>query len=261
LFFAKQVRPLLAEKCWACHGDDAKQLKSELDLKTRVAALKGGASSRPAIVPGQPKESPLWLAVTRKSDDWSAMPPKENDQLTPPQIEILRRWIADGAVWSDKPLDADGDGETVTTSGGQSADWTKRRYPSENLWAYRPLRRPAVPENGSVNPVDAFVNVRLTTLGLKPAPMADRRTLIRRATFDLIGLPPLPDEIEAFVRDPRPDEIAFGDVVERLLASPQYGEQWWRHWLDVVRYADSSGFANDYERGTGDVIPLAAAHR
>ena len=249
-FFAKHVRPLLAEKCWACHGDDAKQLKGELDLKTRVAAMTGGESSRPAIIPGQPNESPLWLAVTRKSDDWSAMPPKENDKLTPPQIEILRRWIADGAVWSNKPLDADGDGETVATSGGQSADWTKRRYPSENLWAYRPLRRPAVPENGSANPVDAFVNARLKTLGLRSAPLADRQTLIRRATFDLIGLPPRPDEIEAFVRDPRTDETVFAEVIERLLASPQYGEQWGRHWLDVVRYADSSGFANDYERGS-----------
>ena len=249
-FFAKQVRPLLAEKCWACHGDDAKQLKGELNLKTRDAAMKGGASSRPGIVPGQPKKSPLWLAVTRRSDDWSAMPPKENDKLTPPQIEILRRWIADGAVWSDKPLDADGDGETVATSGGQSADWTKRRYPSENLWAYRPLRRPVVPENGSANPVDAFVNARLTTLGVKPAPLADRRTLIRRATFDLIGLPPTPEEVAAFVRDSRSDEVAFAEVIERLLASREYGGQWGRHWLDVVRYADSSGFANDYERGS-----------
>ena len=249
-FFAKQVRPLLAEKCWACHGDDAKQLKGQLDLKTRAAALKGGESTWPAIVPGQLEESPLWLAVNRKSDDWSAMPPKENDKLTPAQIEILRRWIADGAVWSDKPLDDDGDGEIVTTSGGQSADWTKRRYPSENLWAYRPLRRPAVPQNDSANPVDAFVNTRLSTLGLKPAPLADRRTLIRRATFDLIGLPPTPEDVAAFVRDPQSDETAFAEVVERLLASPQYGEQWGRHWLDVVRYADSSGFANDYERGS-----------
>ncbi|MBC7820904.1 MAG: DUF1549 domain-containing protein, partial [Planctomycetaceae bacterium] len=252
VFFAKQVRPLLAEKCWACHGDDAKQLKGELDLKTRAATLKGGESERPAIIPGKPEESPLWLAITRKSDDWSAMPPKENDKLTPPQIEILRRWIAEGAVWSDKPADVvgDADGETVATSGGLSADWTKRRYPSENLWAYRPLRRADVPRNNAANPVDAFVNARLKTLGLKPAPLADRRTLIRRATFDLIGLPPTPEEVAAFVRNPRSEEAAFAAVIERLLASPQYGEQWGRHWLDVVRYADSSGFANDYERGS-----------
>lgn len=142
------------------------------------------------------------------------------------------------------------EGETVSTSGGESADWTKRRYPPENLWAYRPLRRPTVPSNKADNPVDAFVNSRLEQLGLRPAPLADRRTLIRRATFDLIGLPPTPEEIAAFIRDPRSDETVFAEVVERLLASPQYGEQWGRHWLDVVRYADSAGFANDYERGS-----------
>ena len=250
--FAKQVRPLLAAKCWACHGDDAKQLKGELDLKSRVSAMNGGTSSQPAIVPGKPERSPLFLAVTRKSDDWSAMPPKENDKLTPPQIEILRRWIADGAVWSDPPtnLPDDAEGEAVSTSGGQSADWTKRRYAAENLWAYRPLRRPDVPRSSETNPVDAFVDVRLTALGLKPAPLADRRTLIRRATFDLVGLPPTPEEVATFVRDARADEIAFAAVVDRLLASPQYGEQWGRHWLDVVRYADSAGFANDYDRGS-----------
>lgn len=142
------------------------------------------------------------------------------------------------------------EGEPVATSGGESADWTKRLYPSENLWAYRPLRRPDVPQNNSANPVDAFVKARFEKLGVQPAPLADRRTLIRRATFDLIGLPPRPEEVEAFVRDPRSDEAAFAEVIERLLASPQYGEQRGRHWLDVVRYADSAGFANDYERGS-----------
>ncbi len=157
-----------------------------------------------------------------------------------------------GVVRSDQPAGVRGaeEGETVATSGGLSADWTKRRYSSADLWAYRPLRRPDVPQNDLLNPVDRFVKARLTSLGLKPAPLADRRTLIRRATFDLIGLPPRPEEVESFVRDPRADEIAFAEVIERLLASPQYGEQWGRHWLDVVRYADSSGFANDYERGS-----------
>lgn len=251
-FFATQVRPLLAEKCWACHGDDAKQIKGELNLKSREALLNGGESGKPAVVVGKPEQSPLFLAATRKSDDWSAMPPKENDKLTPRQIDILRRWIADGAVWSDQPTDArsDPEGEIVETSGGQSADWNRRKYPPESLWAYRPLRRPDVPRNGATNPVDAFVNALLEQLGLPPAPQADRRTLIRRATFDLIGLPPTPDEVASFVSDPRSDEAAFADVVERLLASPQYGEQWGRHWLDVVRYADSAGLANDYERGS-----------
>ncbi len=165
---------------------------------------------------------------------------------------ILQTVIVLGAMWLCLSTRGFGDveGETVSTSGGESADWTKRRYPSENLWAYRPLRRPTVPTNEVGNPVDAFVNARLEKLGVQTAPLADRRTLIRRATFDLIGLPPLPEEVEAFVRDSRTDVTAFAEVVERLLASPQYGEQWGRHWLDVVRYADSAGFANDYERGS-----------
>ncbi|TXT34964.1 MAG: signal peptide protein, partial [Planctomycetota bacterium] len=251
-FFVNRVRPLLAEKCWACHGDDAQQLKGGLNLKSRAAMLAGGESEQPAIVAGKPERSPLFLAVTRKSDDWSAMPPKENDKLTLPQIEILRRWIADGAVWSDKPIEVDNasDEELVQTSGGLSADWTKRRYSPENLWAYRPLRRPDLPSNGASNAVDVFLKARLSVLDLEAAPPADRRTLIRRATFDLIGLPPTPEEVEAFVRDSRSDDAAFADVVERLLASPHYGEQWGRHWLDVVRYADSAGFANDFERGS-----------
>jgi mono/diheme cytochrome c family protein len=251
-FFVRNVRPLLAEKCWACHGDDAKQIKGELNLKSRAAALKGGASGEPSIVAGEPARSPLFLAATRTSDNWSAMPPKETDQLTPAQLEILRTWIADGAVWSDAKASAeDSDaGVTVRTSGGLSADWTNRKYRPENLWAYQPLRRPEVPDVGTEHPVDAFVNARLKSLGLEPAPLADRRTLIRRATFDLIGLPPTPREVADFLNDPRPDEAAFADVIERLLKSPHYGEQWGRHWLDVVRYADSAGFANDYERGS-----------
>ena len=177
------------------------------------------------------------------------------------------------------------DGVAVRTSGGLSADWTDRRYQPEDLWAYQPLRKPSLPavtgaltqtppavpaaSSGPIapdpwraprapavalaanrHPVDAFIDARLAAAQLQPAPAADRRTLIRRATFDLIGLPPTPEEISAFLADPAPDPIAFATVVERLLASPHYGEQWARHWLDVVRYADSSGFANDYVRGS-----------
>ncbi|MEZ6059630.1 MAG: DUF1549 and DUF1553 domain-containing protein [Planctomycetaceae bacterium] len=143
------------------------------------------------------------------------------------------------------------EGVTVATSGGLSPDWTNRRYDPKDLWAYHPLWKD---EDGRLtkhgqNPIDVLIDDRLSELGLQAAPPADRTTLIRRATFDLIGLPPTPDEVDAFTNDPAPDEEAFSKVVERLLASPHYGEQWGQHWLDVVRYADSSGFANDYERG------------
>ena len=147
---------------------------------------------------------------------------------------------------------------TVATSGGLSPEWTNRRYKPADLWAYRPLRRPAVPAVGgrsSASPIDAFLDATRARLGLKPAPAADRRTLIRRATFDLTGLPPTPEEVEAFVADPEPDEPAFARVVDRLLASPHYGEQMGRHWLDVARYADTSGFANDYERRQRLALP------
>ncbi|MDA7680147.1 DUF1549 domain-containing protein, partial [bacterium] len=132
----------------------------------------------------------------------------------------------------------------VKTSGGLSEDWTNRKYDPKNLWAYQPVKRPPAPMD-SANAIDAFINVGIPN-GLKPAPEADRLTLIRRATFDLTGLPPTPEEIEFFVNDIKPD--AYKRLIERLLETHHYGEQWGRHWLDVVRYADSGGFANDFER-------------
>lgn len=137
----------------------------------------------------------------------------------------------------------------VQTSGGLDDDWTNRRYEEKNLWAYQPIADPKPPARSKrTHSVDAFIDDKLYDIGLSPAKLADRRTLIRRATFDLIGLPPTPEEVDAFVRDRSSDDQAFAKVIDRLLADPRYGEQWGRHWLDVVRYADSSGFSNDYER-------------
>ncbi len=258
--FASRIWPLISEKCLACHGAPGKKVLGGLDLGTQAGALKGGARGKPSLVAGKPEASPFYLAVTRKHERWPAMPPKENDRLTPQQLEEVRRWIAAGAPWPDAArrveLLKDGkwdaaDGVPVRTSGGLSPEWTGRRYKPEDLWAYRPLRLPKVPSGAraGLNPVDAFLEDKLALTGLRPAPRADRRTLIRRVTFDLTGLPPTPAEVEAFVRDPAPEDQAWAKVVDRLLASPHYGERWARHWLDVVRYADSSGFANDYERG------------
>ncbi|MFP6703224.1 MAG: DUF1549 domain-containing protein, partial [Planctomycetaceae bacterium] len=142
------------------------------------------------------------------------------------------------------PVDATGEPVTVSTSGGQSDDWTNRRYQAADLWALRPLQ-PQLPPRTAPHPVDAFLLLRQPS-GLSPAPHADRRTLIRRLSFDLNGLPPTPESIDRFLSDRRSD--AYQRLVDRLLASPRYGEQWGRHWLDVVRYADSSGFANDFLR-------------
>jgi hypothetical protein len=210
-------------------------------------------------VAGQPEKSPMYLAITRQSEDWEAMPPKDNDKLSHDQIDYVREWIAAGAPWPDakrlaelaKLPDpwAEKDGVAVATSGGLSAEWTGRKYKPENLWAFQPLKKPTVPAAAGVNPIDAFINQKLAQANLTPAPAADRRSLLRRATYDLIGLPPTPEETAAFLADKSDDATAFAKVVDRLLASPHYGEKWGQHWLDVVRYADSSGFANDFVRG------------
>jgi mono/diheme cytochrome c family protein len=249
--FRVEVLPALKAKCFACHGDDPKEMKAGLDLRTLKAAKKGGDSGEAAIVPGKPESSPLYLAATRTHDGWPAMPPKENDKLTAAQVDAIQRWIAAGAPWPDKVQAYSGpaDGVRVKTSGGLSPDWTNRKYRPEDLWAYQPLRKPENPNLKSQisNPVDAFIAAKLQAAGPEPAPPADKATLIRRATFDLTGLPPTPEEIDAFLKDDSPR--AFEKVIDRLLASPHYGEEWGRHWLDVARYADSSGFANDYDRG------------
>ncbi|HEX4149824.1 MAG TPA: DUF1549 domain-containing protein, partial [Pirellulales bacterium] len=260
--FVRTVAPLLKEKCLACHGQGDDEPKGGLDLRSRAALLRGGDSGKPGAVAGHPDESPILRAALRDDDEYSAMPPKDNDKLSEEQIAALRQWIAGDLPWpseerlqelvaSQSKWDVDG-GVTVATSGGLSADWTNRRYKPENLWPYRPLAKPPVPAvsgHAAGNPIDALIGAELARRQLPPAPPADRLTLIRRATFDLLGLPPTPAEVAAFINDPSPEREAFAKVIERLLASPHYGEQWGRHWLDVTRYADSSGFANDYERG------------
>jgi len=256
--FANRVLPIFREKCFACHGDDPNEIRGGFNMLSREGLLKGGESEEASLVPRKPAESSLLQAIKW---DGLEMPPKENDRLTAEQIAYVEEWIAGGAPWPDKDRLAElirttgekwnaADGVQVVTSGGLSAEWTARRYKPENLWAYQPLAKPESGEQASdQHPVDVLIDRRLSERGLEPAPAIDRRTLIRRATFDLIGLPPTPDEIAAFVDDPATDDVAFGKVIDRLLASPHYGEQWGRHWLDVARYADSSGFANDYERG------------
>jgi hypothetical protein len=256
LLFVRKVLPLFKSKCLACHGEDPKKkLKGDFDMRSRAGLLKGGESKDPSIVHGKPLQSPLYLAVTREhEDDWEPMPPKENDKLSKVQVAYIKDWIAGGAPWPDvkriaellkqkDPWALEG-GLRVKTSGGLSDDWTNRKYDPKNLWAYQPVKRPPIPMD-VINPIDAFINVRIPN-GLKSAPVADRLTLIRRATFDLTGLPPKPEEIESFENDIKPD--AYKRLIDRLLEASHYGEQWGRHWLDVVRYADSGGFANDFER-------------
>ena len=256
--FVRRVWPLFQEKCLACHGKDGQKIKGGLDMRTLESTLKGGESETKAIVPGKPEESPLYLASTRQHEaDWEPMPPKDADKLYAAQLAWIKDWISGGAPWPDEAkrsaiakANAEKwsaeDGIIVKTTGALSPEWANRRYKPEGLWAYQPVKKPAVK---SPSPIDELIALHLPE-GMPLAPAADARTFIRRATFDLTGLPPTPEEIAAFEQSYSQDQASsIQHLVNRLLDSPHYGERMARHWLDVTRYADSSGFANDYERG------------
>jgi Protein of unknown function (DUF1549)/Protein of unknown function (DUF1553)/Planctomycete cytochrome C len=245
-FFEQSVRPLLVESCYSCHAS-AKQ-KGGLRLDSLEAILKGGDSG-PALVPGKPVESLLVEAVNYQGPE---MPPA--GKLAPEKIEILARWVSLGAPWPARDRTTAHAAPTVGPDGQRMG--TDLRADKAPLWSFRPLRRPEVPQVGnlspaeesdwSTHPIDRFIYRKLAGRGLSPAPAADRWTLIRRVTFDLTGLPPTPEEVGAFLSDDRPD--AYERLVDRLLASPRYGQRWARHWLDLVRFADSDGYRQDAYR-------------
>ena len=224
--FDRTIAPLFVQRCLSCHeGPDA---KGKLDLSNRDSARAGGESGR-IIEPGDLEKSLLWQQV--ESD---TMPPKK--PLTKEEKATLKVWIAGGAKWGTEKIDP----FRFTTDSRAGVDW----------WSLKPLQRhtPSQVElsGWSENPVDAFVLERLQKAGLSPSPIADKRTLIRRLSFDLLGLPPTPDEVNAFLADNSAD--AWEKLVDRMLASPHYGERWARHWLDVARYGESNGFEYDEPR-------------
>lgn len=227
--FERDVLPLLKTRCGKCHGP--KRQESNYRLDVRDIALKGGDFGEPPIVPGASDESPLIRYVT---DDGSgiAMPP-EGARLTESEVRLLRTWIDQGAAWPDA-LAGSAENEKLST----------------DFWSFQPIRRvspPAVSDRAWIrNPIDAFILARLEQAGLSPAPAAERVELVRRLYLILHGLAPTPEEVQRFVNDPRPN--AYGRLVERLLASPRYGERWARHWLDAVRFAESDGFEMNHER-------------
>ena len=228
-FFEKKIRPVLVERCYECHSAAAKKNKGGLTLDTRDGVLKGGDAGS-AVAPGDPEKSKLIEAVRYKNRDLQ-MPPKSS--LSSEQVRDLEQWVKLGAP--------DPRTEAVAQTGGKRALTVEE---GRQFWAFQPLANPSVPKVGNRqsaigNPIDAFINAKLGEKKLAAAPAADKRTLIRRATFDLTGLPPAPEEVDAFLADKSPD--AFAKVVDRLLASSAYGERWGRHWLDVARYADSNG--------------------
>ncbi|MHC5537585.1 DUF1549 domain-containing protein, partial [Singulisphaera rosea] len=214
--FSREILPILSENCYHCHGPDAKARKADLRLDTKEGAFR---SDGPTIVPGKRAESELFLRVSSQDASEVMPPPKSNRKLSPRQIELLGRWIDEGARWGKH-------------------------------WAYETPTPPSPPRVKDAgwprNGIDAFVLDRLEREGLSASPEAPRETLLRRVTLDLTGLPPTPEEVDAFLGDRAPD--AYERVVDRLLASPRYGERMAWDWLDASRYADTNGYQGDGER-------------
>ncbi|HWB99824.1 MAG TPA: DUF1549 domain-containing protein, partial [Bryobacteraceae bacterium] len=231
--FSKDVAPIFQKSCWKCHGG-AVQL-SHLDLRTRESALKGGDHG-PALTPGNSAQSRLYRLVSGQEKPRMPM----DGQLTPEELRILESWINQGAAWENvTPRESGANALAATEEMPLPAD-------ARQFWAFRQPVRPPVPQNGASHPIDAFLLQAMEAKGLKPGPKADRRTLLRRAFLDLTGLPPTPSEAAQFLEDQAPG--AWERLIDRLLASPHYGERWGRYWLDVARYADSNGFEHDFDR-------------
>ena len=204
--YGRDIRPILSENCFFCHGQDPSHRKGDLRLDT-------AEGQKASVKPGKPAESELIKRILSAKPGEQMPPPKSNRHLSPAQKELLQRWVTEGAVF-------------------------------EGHWAYQPITKPAVPKiDGVTNPIDAFIRAKLREKGIAPASPADRMTLIRRLSYDLTGLPPTPAEADAFAADTSPD--AYAKLVDRLMGMPQYGERMALPWLDAARYADSNGFQQD----------------
>jgi len=209
--FQRDVRPIIVDHCSHCHGMDEAARQAGLRLDLRDTALKGGESGDPAIVPGKPEKSAIILKIMSHDPDDVMPPPKENKPLSPQQIETLKRWISEGASYATH-------------------------------WAFVAPQKTKVPEAGPAHPVDAFVVAKLRSLGLQPSPPAAASTLCRRLYLDLVGVPPSPEELEAF------EKQGLAATIDSLLRSDRYGEKWARHWLDLARYSDTNGYEKDLRR-------------
>ena len=236
-FFEERIRPVLAERCFGCHGPELEEVESEFRMAGRAGLLRGGLHG-PAVVPGEPEQSRLVQAI-RYEDRHLRMPPE--GALPEAERDDLERWVAEGAYWPDYAgPDAEEDAHGLDPESARSR------------WPFTPLRRPEMPATAE-HPVDAFVLERLRSEGLEQAPLASEAELVRRAYYDLLGLPPSHAEVQAYLNSERPDRWEL--LIDALLARPEYGERWARRWLDVVRYAQTDGFERDAER------PLAWQYR
>ena len=233
--FRDQVRDILIHKCVDCHGGNS--IESGFDITKRESMLRGGDSGTPAVVPRNAKASLLYRLITHEEEPTM---PLEASKLKPEEIAMIGQWIDFGAPY-DKPL----------VEAGDMTPWTERRVPDEAklYWAFQPLREvapPAIDGDGSAHPIDRFVIAKRSSAGISGNGPADKRTLLRRAHFGLVGIPPTPDEAKTFLDDSSPD--AYEKLVDRLLDNPHFGHRWARHWLDVARFAESHGFEQDYDR-------------
>jgi hypothetical protein len=236
--FKKQVKPLLMKRCLRCHGGDKTQ--GEFDMTDRAELLRGG-SHGPAVLPGKSKESFLYQVITHRREPHM---PKSGNPLTAEQTALIAKWIDLGAPYDD----------ALVARKDRTPAWTRKTVTAEDrrLWSLQSLQRVAPPkvqrDGWCKTAVDHFILAKLEGAGIQPNLPAERRKLIRRAYFDLIGLPPTPEEVDLFLNDPAPD--AYPKLIDRLLASPHHGERWASYWLDLARFAESHGFEHDYDRPT-----------
>ncbi|MGB7158868.1 MAG: PSD1 and planctomycete cytochrome C domain-containing protein, partial [Tepidisphaeraceae bacterium] len=248
-FFEKKIRPVMVERCYSCHSAEAKKVKAKFKLDTRADLLKGGEEYDGKVIDTKKPAESVLLKMIKRVDDDHAMPPKEKDKLSEDQVKDFEEWVKMGVPYAKDAKKAAAANAPTSQPSASAAEPHARAH-----WSFQPPKTHKAPEPAASaaalgwvrTDIDRFVLAKLNEKGLAPSKLADKRTLIRRATFDLIGLPPSVAQIEAFEADQSAD--AFDKVIDRLLASPHYGERWGRHWLDVARYADTKGYLFEEER-------------
>lgn len=249
VLFIQEVLPIIQSKCLSCHGEDPDKIEGGLDLRTRGSFLQGGKDHKQLVVSGRPEFSPLYQAVSRSNPD-RAMPPREREALSADEVQSIYHWIVRGGDWPSQEeiqrltpqLSVSDQRHRFEDLPGESSSWNARSYRLSDLWAYLPLEKPIPPDDHD-HPVDAFVQEKLQQAGLQQTPPAPRNVLARRAAFDLLGMP-----LDTMVQASYMRSGDFLELIEHLLGQKHYGEKMATHWLDVVRYADSDGFSNDYAR-------------
>ncbi len=235
-FFENRIRPILANECYECHSSRATKLKGNLHLDTRAGVLKGGDSG-PAVVPGDAAKSLLIQSIRHEHDDYKM--PKDRPKLSDSAIASFVQWVNDGAP---DPRD-----HPPATESAGAADWASVFQARREWWSFQPIEKSVPPtvKDGSWSdqPIDRFILAKLENSGIRPASTASPATWLRRVHFVITGLPPTPEELRAFLEDTTPDGRAR--VLDGLLASPHYGERWARHWMDLVRFAETYGHEQD----------------